>query len=240
MNYLIALIAGLVAGAVLFLAAAIYNPLLGNNTLSPIAVTNAKTVTLSFSGVPSEGILFTNDGESRSKTYPEKVAHLWEQPIRHTFAMATVLRDGRNQTAGIGIKFSSESEKTRLLTGRALADSVWYVYLPGKGGFFVAQSENYWDYLREIVIPSYHGGGKMWAGNWLGNMTFGPGALGTAIVSGGTGEFEGREMLGVESLSVKAWQSNFGVVAAEGRLIIEMPTEESLVADPGDETDVPL
>jgi hypothetical protein len=240
MKYVIALISGLAAGAVLFVAGAIYNPFLGNKALSPIAVTNAKTVTLSYSGVPSEGILYTNDGESRTKPYPEKVLQLWEEPIGQTFAMATVLRDGRNQTAGLGIKISSASESTRLLMGRALTNSIWYVYLPGKGGFFVEQSENYWDYLREIVVPRYHGSGDTWAGSWLGNMTFGPGALGTAIVSGGTGEFEAREMLGVESLSVKAWRADHGVVAAEGRLIIEMLSEETLEVDADDETDAPL
>ena len=223
MKYLVSLLLGLIVGAALFALGVIYNPFLSKRDLSPLAVTEAPTITLNFSAVAAENIIYTNDGESRIDPYPEKVLQLWEQPIRLTSAMATVLRDGRNQAAGIGIKFSSASEETRLLSGRALANSVWYVYLPGRGGMFVEETENYWEYLRDVVVPGYRSSSNTWAGNWLGNTTFGPGALGTAKVSGGSGEFAGAEMLGVESLSVKAWKVDAGAVSAEGRLLIELP-----------------
>ena len=146
--------------------------------------------------------------------------------------MAMVLRDGRNQTVGLGIKFSSWSEKTRPLVGEAVTQSVWYVYLPGRGGFFLEQTENYWDYLRNIVVPAYRSSANTWKGSWLGNMTSGPGALGTAKITGSSGEFTGLEMLGVESLSVKAWRVEDGPVAAEGRLLIELPKSPQAGADP--------
>ena len=41
--------------------------------------------------------------------------------------------------AGLGIKFSSRSERTALLKGDAIVDSVWYVYLPGRGSLFIEQ-----------------------------------------------------------------------------------------------------
>lgn len=223
MKYLVSLLIGLVVGAAIFALGVIYNPFLSKRALSPLAVTEAPTIALSFSGVASESIIYTNDGESRIEPFPEKVLQLWEQPIRMTSALATVLRDGRNQAAGIGIKFSSASEDTHLLSGRALANSVWYVYLPGRGGMFIEETENYWEYLRDVVVPGYRSSSNTWAGNWLGNTTFGPEALGTARVSGGSGEFAGADMLGVESLSVKAWKVDDGAVSAEGRLLIELP-----------------
>lgn len=232
MKYLVSLLSGLVVGAAIFALCVIYNPFLSTRDLSPLAVTEAPTIALSFSGVASESIVYTNDGESRTDPYPEKVLQLWEQPIRLTSALATVLRDGRNQAAGIGIKFSSASEETRLLSGQALANSVWYVYLPGRGGLFVEQTENYWEYLRDVVFAGYRSSSNTWAGNWLGNTSFGPGALGTAKVSGGSGEFAGNEMLGVESLSVKAWKVDAGAVSAEGRLLIELP----MASQPNPET----
>ena len=224
MKYILALFAGLLLGAALFALGVIYNPFLSKQELSPLAVTDAPTITLTYSGVATESIAFTNDGESRTAPHPDKVLQLWEQSIRQTSAMATVLRDGRNQTAGIGIKLSSAAEETHLLSGHALVNSIWYIYLPGRGGMFIEETENYWDYLRDIVVPGYRSTGNTWAGTWLGNMTSGPGALGTARVTGGTGEFAGTEMLGVESLSVRAWKVNSGAVAAEGRLLIELPT----------------
>jgi len=223
MKYVIALIFGMLTGAVLFGAGLIYNPFISASKLSPLTVTDAPTLTLNYSEVASEKIVFTNDGESRTAPYPQKVLQLWEAPIRKTSASVSVLRDARSQVAGLGIKISSLSESTRLIAGRAMVNSIWYVYLPGRGSLFIAQTENYWDYLRNIVIPAYRSSAKTWRGAWLGNLSAGPGALGTARVTGGSGEFEGKEMLAVESMSIRAWRVDGGPVAAEGQLLIELP-----------------
>ena len=225
MKYVIALLLGIVAGVALFALGLTYNPFVSKAVLSPLAVTDAPTVTLGYSAVAADSVMFTNDGESHMSPYPEKTQQLWEAPIRQTDAMATVLRDGRSQVAGLGIKFASVAESTRLFEGKALANSVWYVYLPGRGSFFVEQTENYWDYLRSIVLPAYRDSAGTWKGIWMGVVTAGPGALGTARVVGGSGEFDGMEMLGVESLSVRAWRVSGGPLAADGQLTIELPTD---------------
>jgi len=231
MKYIVVLLIGFLTGVALFAVGLAYNPFVGKQGLSPLAVTDSQTVMLSYSAVASDAIMVTNDGESRIDPIPEKVQQLWEAPIRQTSTMATVLRDARNQVAGLGIKVSSAAESTRLLNGKVLVDSIWYVYLPGRGSFFVEQSENYWDYLRNIVLPAYRSSGGTWKGKWMGNITAGPGALGTARVVGGSGEFVGMEMLGVETLSVSAWRVEDGPLAAEGQLIIELPSAESADVD---------
>jgi hypothetical protein len=223
MKYLIALVLGLLVGATVFVAGMIYNPFIAKHGLSPLSVTDSEVMTLNFSSVPSNSILFTNDGESQRKPYPEKVLQLWEAPIRQTSAMATVMRDARSQTAGIGVKLSSLSERTRLLQGEALVDSVWYIYLPGRGSLFIEQSENYWTFLREVSLPAYRSSANIWKGAWLDDLTAGPGALGTAAVTGGAGSLQGLKMQGVESLSAQAYSVNDGLISAEGRLLIEMP-----------------
>ena len=225
MKYLIALIIGMLTGVAVFAAGVAYNPFISKQGLSPLAVTDLQTMTLTYSGVASDGIVFTNDGESRISPYPEKVLQLWEASIRQTSASVKVLRDGRGQVAGLGIKMSSLSEATRLFAGKAIVDSVWYVYLPGRGGMFIEQTENYWDYLRGIVLPAYRSSANTWQGSWLGNLTAGPGALGTAKVTGSSGEFSGLEMLAVESLTVRTWRAAGGPLAAEGQLLIELPPE---------------
>ena len=94
---------------------------------------------------------------------------------------------------------------------------------------FIEQTENCWGYLREIVLSGYRSSADVWKGTWLANTTAGTGGLGAARVSGGMGEFAAREMLSVESLSVKAWRVKGGALAADGRLIVELPFSELAV-----------
>ena len=232
MKYIISLVLGLVTGAALLALGLIYNPLIADRGLSPLSVTDAAVITLSFPSAPADNIVYTNNGELRHQPHPEKVLQLWEAPIRKTSAMVSVMRDGRSQVAGIGVKFSSLSESTRLLNGEAIVDSVWYVYLPEHGSFFLRQTENYWPFLREVAFPAWRSSGNNWRGTWLGDLTAGPGALGTAAVSGGSGKLRDLETIGVESLSVRAFSADTGFVAADGRLIIEIPTP---TAEPAEE-----
>ena len=226
MKYVIALVLGLLLGAALFGIGLLYNPLTADRGLSPLSVTDAEVITLNFSAVPSESIVYTNDGESLQVPNPERVLQLWEAPIRQTSAMVTLVRDGRNRVAGLGVKFSSNSEATRLLRGEAIVDSVWYLYLPQHGSMFIRQSENHWQFIRDVAFPAWRSSANSWRGRWLGDLTSGPGALGTAAVSGGSGRVDGLEMQGVESMSVRAFSSDTGLVSADGRLIIEIPELE--------------
>jgi hypothetical protein len=223
MKYIISLVLGLIIGGALFVAGLLYNPFIADRGLSPLSVTNAEVITLNFANVPIESIAYTNDGESLQEPHPERVLQLWEAPIRMTSAMTTVMRDARNQVAGIGVKFSSDSESTRLLNGEVIVDSVWYVYLPEHGSLFIEQTENYFPFVREVVFPAWRSSANSWRGNWLGDLTAGPGALGTAAVTGGSGRIDGLQMAGVESMTVRAFSAETGLVSAEGRLIIEMP-----------------
>lgn len=230
MKHLIALVLGFIAGVVLFAVGMLFNPFISDRGVSPLSVTDAEVITLNFSNVPSDSIVYTNDGESLQKPNPEKVQQLWEAPIRQTSAMATVMRDGRNRPAGIGIKFSSKSESTRLLNGDAIVDSVWYLYLPEHGSLFLQQTENYWSFLREVAFPAWRSAANNWRGSWFGDLTAGPGVLGTAAASGSSGRLQGLDMEAVESMSVHAFSSDTGLVAADGRLVIEIPEFDDAAA----------
>jgi hypothetical protein len=223
MKYLISLVVGMAVGVAGFLALLYYNPMTSKNKLSPLSVSDNDVITFNYSAVATDALVFTNDGESTVAPYPSKVLQLWEPTVRLTDAMATVLRDSRNQPVAVGIKFSSRSESTRILNGEAIINSAWHIYVPGQGSLFVEQQENYWSYLREIVIPAYRSSGDNWRGNWNGTITSGPGALGTAKVFGGSGEFADLEIDGVESLSAKAYSVNHGPVAVDGTLAVELP-----------------
>ena len=199
-----------------------FNPFTAREKLSPLSVSSNEIINLSYSTAADDSIVYTNNGEARIQPNPAKVLQLWEAPVRHSAAVATLLHDSRGNVAGLGIKFSSESERTRLLSGEALVDSAWHIYLPGRGTLFIEQSENYWNYVREIVIPAYWSSADSWKGNWHGTLTVGPGALGTARVVGGSGEFDDLATDGIESISAKAYSVDRGPVAVEGQLTIEL------------------
>ena len=233
-RYLLPLFGGMAVGLGLMFGFLYYNPMSTANTLSPISVTDNEVVRLNYSAVTQDALIYTNDGEAQIAPHPAKVQQLWEAPVRFTTAMVTVLDDSRGQVAGIGVKFSSRSEQTDILRGEVLMDSVWHIYLPARGSFFMEQSENYWGYIRDIVVPARWSSGDNWRGSWLGNITAGPGALGTAAVAGGSGQFQYMNTEGVESFSAKAYSVEHGPVAMTGELAIEIPGSEDFLTEADD------
>mgnify|MGYP001815461873 CR=1 FL=1 len=223
MKYAIALILGFVLGALLFVLGLAYNPFIADRGLSPLSVTDAEVITLNYSVVPAESIAYTNDGESMQAPNPQRVQQLWEAPIRQTDAMVALLHDAMGREAGFGVKFTSNSESTHLFSGKAIRDSAWYIYLPERGSLFMYQTENFWPFLQAVAFPAWRSSANSWRGSWLGDLTAGPGALGTAIAAGSSGSLDGLVMDAVESLSVKAFSTDTGFIAAEGRLFIELP-----------------
>jgi len=232
MRFLLALILGALVGGCIALATVYYNPFSTQRSLSPLSVSGNQQLVLNYSAVAADSILFTNNGESMVRPHPKKVLQLWEAPIRRSDTRVALLRDGRNQPVGIGIKFSSQSERTQLLQGEALIDSAWYIFMPGQGSLLIEQSENHWPYLREIVFPAYWSSADNWRGNWHGTITDGPGALGTARVFGGSGRFAGMQSDAIETLSATAYSSEVGPVAMDGQLTIELQTETADAAGP--------
>ncbi|MDA0678848.1 MAG: hypothetical protein O3A13_00565 [Proteobacteria bacterium] len=227
MKYLYSLAIGILVGAVLFVLGLYYNPFSAQTAVSPLAVTTDQVIDLSFSGVPNEGILYTDHGESVVSPYPDRVSELWEPAVVKTSVWVTEFQVGRGEATGIGVKFITESEKTRLINGEALANSVWHVYLPGQGTFLVDQTENYWSYIREVVIPARVSSGDNWLGAFHGVMTNGPGSLGTGRVTGGSGKFTNLESEAVESLSARGYSSVTGPVSMTRNLTIALSSAKA-------------
>jgi hypothetical protein len=230
MKYLAALILGIASGVLTGLALLYFNPLSSADVVTPLMVSDRRQFILNFSAVPAENILFTNNGESRIKPSPQKVTQLWEAPLRDTEILVAPLFDYRGQAVGAGIKFASLSEETRLLNSEAIVDSTWHIILPGQGTLLVAQRENRWDFIRQIVIPARWTSANGWRGTWRGLLSAGPNALGTARVFGGSGRFDGAALEAVEYLRATAYSRESGPVAADGQLVIEFQDTATRVA----------
>lgn len=220
MKYAISLIAGAIVGGALVLLFLYYNPIAGKPGVSPLAISQQELIDLTFSAVPDEAIAFTNNGESQVEPHPEKIAELWEPAIAKTTVLVTVLSNVHGEPAGIGVKFSSASETTRLWNSEALVDSVWHIFLPESGTLFVNQTENLWSYIRNIIVPARWNSADSWRGTWFGIVTVGPNALGTASVTGGNGRYANINTEAVESWSAKAYSALHGPVAMTGNLTI--------------------
>jgi hypothetical protein len=231
MKYAISLILGLLCGAALFVIGLLYNPFIADRTLSPLSVSSTAVASLSYTAVPAKTIAFTNSGEARLQPHPRGIRLLRDDTLQLTDVMVTEMRNARGQTAGIGVKFSSRSERTNLFRGKALVDSAWYVHLPGRGSLFVEQSENYWPFIQKVLVPAYRNSANSWKGKWTGDLSAGPGALGVARVTGVGGSLLGQSMAAVESLSVQAYSTDKGPVSAEGRLLIEIPSDNVTATD---------
>jgi hypothetical protein len=234
MKYFISLIFGLFTGATLFCLLLYFNPFASPASISPLAMSRSQLLNFSFPAVSGETLAFTNDGESVPLPHPEKVLQLWERAVKDASAMVVVLSDSRGEPVGIGVKLQSDSEDTHVLNARLLVNSVWHLHIPGRGTMLVDQSENYWSYVRDIVIQAHKSSGDNWRGAWNGVMTVGPNAIGTGRVTGGNGQFAGMEQEAVESLTASAYSVSAGPVAMSGNLAITLPGEsdvENLEAD---------
>tara|TARA_B110000196_G_scaffold299134_1_gene291512 strand:- start:1654 stop:2055 length:402 start_codon:yes stop_codon:yes gene_type:complete len=132
---------------------------------------------------------------------------------------------------GIGIKFSSPSEQTRIVHGEAMANSVWHIYLPEKGTFLIDQTENYWTYLRDVVIPAYWSSSDNWRGTYHSIMTNGPGSLGTARLTGGSGMYADLISEAVESRTARGYSSTVGPISMSGSLSVAISNTEVVNAE---------
>ena len=223
MKYFLSLLAGIAIGVAVFMVGLYYNPFQGQPAVSPLAVTDQRIIELSFSGVPADALLYTDHGESWVEPHPDRVAELWEPAVADTRLTVTMLEDARGKVAGLGIKFLTASEATNVINGEALADSIWHVYLPGQGTFMIDQTENYWTYIRDVVVPARWSSGDNWRGSFHGILTSGPGSLGTARVSGGSGLFANLSSEAVESVTAKAYSAVTGPVSMTRSLAIALP-----------------
>ena len=102
-------------------------------------------------------------------------------------------------------------------------DSAWHVYVPELGSYFVDQRENYWAYIRDIVISARLNSADSWRGNWIGVLTSGPNALGTGRAYGGSGALAGIDSEFVETLTATAYSAETGPVAIDGELAMSLP-----------------
>ncbi|MDZ7644459.1 MAG: hypothetical protein U5K76_09760 [Woeseiaceae bacterium] len=223
MKYLLALLAGLVTGVILFALLLYFNPLAAPAKLSPLALSETSQRVLNYSAVPADMVALTSSDEQAAGRRPAEIQTLWEPAIEDTRVFVSLLNGSRGQPAALGVKFTTRAEEPGLLVSRVPVNSVWHLWWLGEGSLFVAQNENRWSLLRQVIAPARLGAANVWRGTWFGIMTSGPGALGTGRVAGGSGVMQGLDGEAVESINARAYSATEGPVSMDGSLVIALP-----------------
>lgn len=227
MKYVLAFLAGIVVGALVFAMLLYLNPLASRSIVSPLAVTSSPDqMELLFSAAPADAIASTGSAIWGSATHPAALPVLWEPTIRDTGVFVTLLSNSRGQFAGLGVKFATAAEETGLLNGVYPVNSNWHIWLSGRGGLMVEQTENHWQLMRDIRLSAWLSSADSWRGTWFGILTSGPNAIGTGRVAGGSGSFSGVTGESVEAMNAKAYSLVEGPVSMEGRLTISLAGAE--------------
>lgn len=225
MKYVAALLAGILTGALLLVSLLYFNPLASRTAVSPLSVASGRQLQFVF-GTSAPGAVATiGSGPTAAAPHPDSAQRLWEPAIEHTAILVAPLRTSRGLPAGVGVRFSTVAEEAGLLNGVYPVNSAWQLWLPEHGGAMVAQTENRYGLLRNVVVPAWLDSADSWRGTWIGIMTRGPNALGTGRLVGGSGSLAGVTGETVEALHVRAWSVDRGPVDAEGRLTLALPEE---------------
>jgi len=223
MKYVVAFVVGLATGALLFALLLYLNPLASRPIISPLSVVDGRTLEFAFHAGTAEALAITGSGPAETAEHPSGIQPLWEPTLRHTRILVTEFRNSRGQPAGLGIEFSTVAEETGLLNGVYPVASAWHVYLTGRGGLMVGQTENHWPLIRDVRLPARFSAADSWRGTWIGILTRGPNAIGTGRVAGGTGSLSGVDGEAVESVDARAWSAERGPVDVTGRLSLAFP-----------------
>ncbi len=223
MKYILALLGGIATGAALFALLLYLNPLASRTIMSPLAVTSSpRQMEFSFPVAPNEAIAATGSTLWGDPTWPPQLQTLWEPTVRDTSVLVSLLRNSRGQLAGLGVKFSTVAEETGLLNGVYPVSSAWHLWLLGRGGLMIDQSENHWLLLRDVLLPAWLSSADSWRGSWYGILTNGPNAIGTGRVIGGSGTLAGATGESVEAVNARAYSIAQGPVSMEGRLTVAL------------------
>ena len=217
MKYLVTLILGLFAGAVLGIGALYVNPLTTNEAAAP----GAADWTLTYESPVSGGIALTHGGDSRLPSHPAGVPELWENTINKM--LLSVFRvsspDGRT---GIASRLSLPSESSELLRRGVIVTDHWLITMPGEGSLFVDADSNLWPFIKRDLLPVWYLG-RAWRGPQSYSPTTGPGLGQAGIVQGATGRFANLDGSSVERYHVSVFNRQRGPDEFEAELFINLP-----------------
>ncbi len=233
MRRLIAFLFGLLLGVGVVLAGIWYNPL-GRDAIDvPINVTDNALI-LNYDSPISGSVFYVNSGLERLPRNPGSQDALYYPTQRGANVSVHVLKNRRGEPVGLGIKYFALNEASRVLPTSLVADSSWQVAIPGAGSFFIESQENYWPFVRAVLLPAALGDGR-WEGRFSADSTVGPKGTFEANFYGGSGVLAGRRGVASESFELERFSLRTTGEPATPFGVLTVVPEPLTVAAPADD-----
>ena len=215
MKYVLALLAGLVAGAAVAIAALYFNPL----TQRSAEPGGSPDWSLQFGLAPAATWIATHDEKLGLPVVPSEVPLLWEPGIKGSLLTALPLHDASGRLAAFGSRVTVPSAATEFLRAGLLVDDFWLISIPGQGTLFMHAVNNEWPLVRDTVVR-VDLLNRDWKGPGAYAPTVGPGEAG-ASVTGLSGAFAGRTGHGRERSALNNYTGSLAALSGELHLDIE-------------------
>ena len=210
-------------GALILILGLYFNPLDNQNNMPSLKIFSGNITHLKYSFNPKDILFFADKEKYINKLDPNILNKLNEPALKNTRIIFLPLYDNNNNLEGFGIKISSDSKKTNLLSSQTLANSLWHIYLPKKGSFIFHETENFWPYIKNIIIPAHLDKNNNWHGIYRFITTEGPNLDGSGNTIGGHGIFKSKRGFSQESAEITAYSIENGPTIKIGNLrIVDM------------------
>ena len=225
MRHLLVALLGLLLGVAGGSAVIYYNPFTESSSSAPAPTDRVLRYSL-----PDQVLEFSLGEDARLMGQPVGEDALWEETIARAAVLGLTLDNDADQPAAVASRVMATSSATDLLLEGVLVRDYWLVTIPREGTLFVEADSNVWPFLKQALIPAWLLD-RPWQGPSDYWPTAGPGADGTALVTGTAGEFEGAEGSAIERYTVTAVNRQDRTIAARGELYLHLPGPQVAVQE---------
>jgi hypothetical protein len=188
----LAAIVGIVVGALLIIAALVFNPFVTAAKLAePITTQDPAGHTIETFTIraPEDIIAVTHNGSNIIDPRPTGIALFDEPALRSGLLLVAKVRNAEGAIVGVALESEEVDPVSNPLLGRMRMNTDWTILLPGRGTIFVTQIEDGGTAGKKILPAVILGGG--WNGQADFISTAGPDSSGRGLIVGGTREFQG-------------------------------------------------
>ncbi len=214
MKYILALLAGLITGAAVAIAALYFNPLT-QRSAEPMG---APDWSLQFGLAPAATWIATHDEKLGLPVVPADVPLLYEGGIEGSLLTSLPLHDASGRLAAFGTRITVPSSATEFLQAGLLVDDYWLISIPGQGTLFMHAVNNEWPLVRDTLVR-VDLLNRDWKGPGEYAPTVGPDEDG-ARVTGLNGSFAGRTGHGRERSAIDNYTGS--LAALSGELLLDL------------------